>query len=74
MWVQLAFLVVSLVLQYVLTPKPKGPEPANLEDFDLPTVDPGRKIPVIFGEVWLVDPNIVWYGDLRTEKIKEKGK
>lgn len=74
MWVQVAFLVVSLVLSYMLAPKPDTPDPAKLEDLDVPTADPARKVPVVFGTVWIQDPNVVWYGDLDTEKIKSDGK
>lgn len=74
MWVQLAIFVVGLVLSYALAPKPKDAEPANIEPGDMPTVDPAKKIPVIFGTVWVEDPNLVWYGDLSTDKIKSDGK
>jgi len=40
----------------------------------MPTVDPAKKIPIIFGTVWVEDPNLVWYGDLSTDKIKSDGK
>lgn len=30
-------------------------------------------MPVVFGEVWITGPNILWYGDLDTTPIKVKG-
>ena len=45
-------------------PRPSGPEPGGLGDFDVPTAEEGRAIPVVFGTVDLRSPNVVWYGDL----------
>jgi hypothetical protein len=76
MWnifIQIAIVVVSAVISAALAPKPQPPKPARLEDFDAPTAEEGRPIPVIFGTVWVTGPNIVWYGDLRTTPIQTKG-
>lgn len=74
LWVQLAIMVVSAIISYALAPKPPQPKPAALEDFDLPTAEEGRAIPVVFGTVWLKGPNVLWYGDLRSEPIRKGGK
>lgn len=73
MWSQLIILVVSWIVSAALAPKPERPKPAALEDLNVPTVDTARPVPVVFGTVWVSDPNIVWYGDLRTTPIKKKG-
>jgi hypothetical protein len=39
----------------------------------VPTAEQDRPIPVIFGTVWITGPNVVWYGDLRTEGIPAPG-
>ncbi|PQO23074.1 hypothetical protein C2I36_09855 [Rhodobacteraceae bacterium WD3A24] len=78
MWMFLARLGLGLLfaaISYALSPRPKSkrPEAAGLDEFDLPTAEEGRPIPVVFGTVRVKAPNVVWAGDLRTKKIKEKG-
>lgn len=77
-WMFLARLGLGLLLSavsYALSPKPKRekPEAAGLDEFDLPTAEEGRPIPVVFGTVRLDAPNVVWAGDLRVQKIRKKG-
>lgn len=72
-WVQIAIMVVSAILSYALAPKAPQPPKPTLEDFDFPTAEEGRPVPVVFGEVWITGPNILWYGDLDTTPIKVKG-
>lgn len=62
-------LVAALVISYALAPKPPNAPPPALDDIEAPTAEEGRAIPVIFGDVWVDDPNVVWYGDLQTEPI-----
>lgn len=69
----LAVVIVSAIVATALAPKPQPPKPPSLEDFDVPTAEEGRPIPVIFGTVWITGPNVVWYGDLRTTPITKKG-
>ena len=64
--------VVAFALAYALQPKPVVPKPATLSDFNVPTAEPGRPIPMVFGTVLLRSPNVVWYGDLSYSKIKTK--
>lgn len=72
--VQLVIAVVMAAIQYALTPKPKNTAPtaAGLDDFDAPTAEEGREIPVVFGTVLLRGPNVVWYGDLEVEPIVQE--
>jgi len=70
---QLVLLVASYFISAALAPKPPVPKPAALNDFDVPTAEQGRPVPVVFGTVLLTGPNVLWYGDLRTTPIKEKG-
>lgn len=70
------YLVVILVASFVasaLAPKPPAPKPASLQDFDVPTAEQGRPIPVAFGTVTVTGPNVIWYGRLRTVAIRKKG-
>lgn len=73
MWVQIALLVISTIITILLAPKPAKPKPASLDDFDIPTADPSRPIPVVFGTVHITGANCVWYGNLNADPIKEKG-
>lgn len=72
-FIQLALLVVSYFISAALAPKPPVPKPAAIEDFDVPVAEQGRPVPVVFGTVTLTGANVLWYGDLRTTPIQEKG-
>lgn len=70
--VWLVTFIISAVLAVVLAPNPPdgGTTAATLSEFDFPTAEEGRSIPVIFGTVRIQDPNTVWYGHLKTIDIK----
>lgn len=72
-WFYIIMLVVSLVVSVAMRPKPQNAKPPALVDFSVPTAEEGREIMKIFGTVWIDDPNVLWYGDLRTKPIKAKG-
>lgn len=71
--IYIAILLATTALSMALAPKPPKPMPALLQDFDVPTAEEGRPIPVVFGTVTITGPNVVWYGDLGTKAIKKKG-
>lgn len=68
--VYIAVLLVSSIVAIALAPKPPKPKPASLADFDIPTAEQGRPIPMVFGTVLVTGPNVIWYGDLGTRAIK----
>lgn len=72
-WDYLVVLLVAAVVSIALAPKPPQPTPPSLEDVEVPTAEQGKPIGVAFGEVWIDSPNVVWYGDLRTEPIRKSG-
>lgn len=72
-WVQIALWVVSLVVSYKLRPKPQAPRPATMEDIPVPTADESRPIPKLYGTKWIRGANILWFGDLSTEAITQRG-
>lgn len=72
-WYYIIMLVVSLAVSLAMRPKPQNAKPPALADFSVPTAEEGRDIQVIFGEVWIDDPNVLWYGNLRTTPIKAEG-
>lgn len=69
----IAVLVIASLLSAVLAPRPPQPKPPALGDFNVPTAEEGRPIPVVFGDVWVTGPNVLWYGALRTEPIRKGG-
>lgn len=73
MWFVVVF-IASLAASLALAPKIPEPKPAGLSELNVPTAEPGRPIPIPFGTVRLEDPNVVWYGDLKTTPIKSGGK
>lgn len=62
-FVQIGIAIVTLALSYLLAPKPKAPKPPSLADFENPTADAGRPLPVVFGTVTVKGPNLLWFGD-----------
>jgi hypothetical protein len=71
-WVQIIYYIIVLILSIVLAPKPPKPRSAALEDFDVPVAEEDRPIPVLFGTWRITGANVLWYGDLKSIKIKKK--
>lgn len=74
MWVYLVVMIVSAIIQYALRPKPPTPKPATLSDFSIPVVQDGKPVAVVFGDVWVDDANVLWYGDVGSQAIKAGSK
>ena len=72
--VTLIIFIVASLLSYALRPKPKAPPAATLAEINLPTIDQGTPVPVVFGEVWVDSWMVLWYGDLSNQPIKSKSK
>ena len=68
--------VATFLITELLRPKPniEDAKPSGIGDFQLPTATEGRVIPIIWGRVKIAGPNVVWYGDLVADPIKEKVK
>ncbi len=71
--VQAIIMIVAIIIAVALAPKPPQPKPAALADFDAPTAEEGKPYCKVFGEAWVNDPNVLWYGDLSSEPIRKKG-
>jgi len=69
----LVVLIAAALIARATAPKPPEPTPPSLDEFDAPTAEEGKAIPVAFGDVWCKSPNVVWYGNLRTSPIKKDG-
>ena len=65
-------LIASYAIRVLLMPKPEKPKPAALEAFDFPQVEEGTPQSVVFGDVWITDWHVLWYGNLRTSAVKTK--
>ncbi|MBZ9794318.1 phage tail protein [Mesorhizobium sp. ES1-4] len=62
--------VLSFAAQLIFAPKPQNAKPKSLEDFQAPTGEEGRSIPVFFGTNDDQSPNSTWHGDLKKDAIK----
>lgn len=63
-WVTLAIAFVVNVVAYMLMPKPNRSTSAQSQDLREPTAEAGKPIPVVFGEVTIMSPNVLYYGDV----------
>ena len=68
----LLLFVATTVISMLMRPKNTGPLASSLGDFQYPTAQEGRAIPVVFGTVKIAGGNTVWWGDLRVQPIKQK--
>jgi hypothetical protein len=73
MW-NLVISFVMLAVSYAIQPKPPKPKPAALSEFDVPTAEENRPIPVVFGTKRVRGPNVLWYGDLSSAPIRRSSK
>lgn len=72
MWVNLLIGVALSYVAYLLSPKPTPPDPASLDDFDIPKSDEGSEIGIAHGSPWVTSMHVHWFGDFGTVAIKEK--
>ncbi len=74
MWVQVALFVASLVISYLLQPKPPKAKPSAFEDIKFPVIEDGTPKMVVFGDVWVTDWCVIGAGNYRTSPIIKKQK
>jgi len=70
----IGLLIVSYIITALITPKQKSQPPATLAEFSVPTVDEGTPQEVVFGDVWMSNFTVLWYGDLSSKAIRGKTK
>lgn len=67
--IYIILLIISILLSVLLQPKPPpGPSPQEISA--VPTADPSRSVPVLFGTRTIKTGNVIWYGDFYTEPHK----
>jgi len=69
------YILISVILaaaSYFLAPKVKTPDTkaALQTEFDYPTAEEGRAIPVVFGTVKYTGTNSLWTGDYKSKKVE----
>ena len=72
-WWYVAVLVISIIAAYAVSPKAPEVTPPSLDEGNIPTVEQGGSINVVFGTHIVREANIVWYGDLDYVEIRSKG-
>jgi hypothetical protein len=72
MWVSIIIALIMAVISYMITPKPKQPQPPATQDLEGPTADAGRPVPVVFGTITMKGVNCMWFGDSYRKQIKVK--
>lgn len=72
MWVAILVSIAINAIAYILTPRPK-PSTPTAGNLDIPDAKVGSPVPVIFGEVWIKDPLISYYGNQNTRAITKSG-
>lgn len=73
MWVEIAILASSYLLQYAAAPKQKKPKPAAFADFDFPRCNEGTEKSVQFGQTWNKDWMVLSVRNQRSRAIQSKG-
>jgi len=71
MWYIVVF-IIAFAIAMAMAPSAPVPKPPILSDLQIPTAEPGRPIPVVFGTVIVKSSNVVWYGNLGYSKVKTK--
>lgn len=75
--IQLVVAFVLLAASYAITAmmakRAPAKKAASMDEFDFPQAEEGTAQPVIFGDVWIKDWMVLWYGDYRVTPIRKKG-
>lgn len=70
MWVQIAILVVSALINYAARKKPEKPKP---QEATAPVVEDGKRRRRIYGTVWADDSNVLGWKKVGQDAIRTKG-
>jgi hypothetical protein len=69
-----ALFVLSYTITALTAKKPANttPPPAAISEFNFPQHEEGTPEPVIFGDVWIEDEMILYYGNLSSQAIRQQ--
>lgn len=73
MWQIIIVQLVISALIYIISPRPPKPAAPSAGKFDVPAPRLGRNLRVVFGEVWIEDADLTYFGNQATAPIKKKG-
>lgn len=72
-WIYLIVMLIVLAAAIAMMPRPKSQPPPSLSDLNVPTAEDGREVVDCMGTCWIADPNVTYYGNLRTIPIYASG-
>lgn len=72
-WIYFVLLIISIIVQIALAPKPVIPDAATIGDFEFPQYEEGTPQSVIFGDVIIKGWQVLTYGEFRTQAIEKSG-
>ena len=71
--IALVLLIVSAVITTLISKNPSSggqpPDPATLKEFSFPQIAEGTPQTIVFGDKWLPDWQVLWYGNLQSVAI-----
>jgi len=72
--VMLIILIIVMIAQEILRPKPEFEDarPKGDGDFNFVTATEGRPVPLVWGRVPVNGPNCIWYGDITALPIHDE--
>lgn len=71
--IALVMLVASYLITSMMAPGAQEKKPNTLADFDFPQFAEGTPQAVVFGDCWIPDWQVLWYGDLQVSAIEGSG-
>lgn len=71
--IAIVLLIASYAISALTARRPPDAKPAAITDFQFPQSAEGTPQAVLFGDCWIVDYQVLWYGNLRNAKIYAEG-
>lgn len=65
-------LLLTIAIVVLLKPKADS-DSMKPGDVGTPETEEGKPIGVVFGTEWVKDPNVVWFGHVKSKSIKKSG-
>lgn len=62
--------VGAVALTLLFMPKPKARKNDAMDDFENPTAEAGRPVPVVFGTITVKGLNVLWFGNKQAQTYK----